>query len=229
MRISGLSHYALSGCVAVAMLVACGGLHPPIGATGGMQRAAAKKMKVFSYTGKRQEFKVPAGATQITVMARGASGPSFGSGGNGGYTGGEGGVVTATISVTPGETLAIFVGGEGGSTGVGGFNGGGFSCGDSCGSGGSGTGGGGASDVRQNGDGLLNRAVVAGGGGGGGINSGYGAGAGGAGGGDVGGRGGNEGSSNGFGGRGGTQVKGGKGGRGGERGGQTRQCDKSRH
>ena len=48
------------------------------------------------------------------------------------YQGGNGGLVTATISVTPGETLAVLVGGEGGTAmygtkGIGGYNGGGGS------------------------------------------------------------------------------------------------------
>jgi len=76
---------------------------------------------------------------------------------------GAGGSVKATIPVTPGEKLAIFVGGYGATAG--GFNGGGTG-GSTGGSGGNGGGGGGASDVRQGGDRLANRVVVAGGGGG---------------------------------------------------------------
>ncbi|MGA7094591.1 MAG: hypothetical protein WBX23_11205, partial [Candidatus Cybelea sp.] len=80
----------------------------------------------FSYTGAQQNFVVPKRVTQISVKASGA-------GGEGGE-GGEGGLVKATIPVTPGESLAIFVGAGGG---YGGFNGGAIH------------GGGGASDVRQ--------------------------------------------------------------------------------
>ncbi|MGB8964955.1 MAG: glycine-rich protein [Candidatus Cybelea sp.] len=137
-------------------------------------------------------------------------------------TGGNGGIVTATIAVTPGETLAIFVGGEGtGDTSNcspgsdGGFNGGG--------AGGSenyclnGTGGGGASDVRQGGDELGDRVIVAGRGGGGAIaNSVFAAGDGSFGGGNVGARGTGV-PVGGYGGTGGTQDRGGKGGAAGER------------
>ena len=77
-----------------------------------------------------------------------------------------GGLVKATIPVTPGETLAVFVGGAGIPEGNG-YNGGGAN-GNSgtCSGSGCGGGGGGASDVRQSGDSLKSRVVVAGGGGG---------------------------------------------------------------
>ncbi|MFZ4656017.1 MAG: InlB B-repeat-containing protein, partial [Caldilineaceae bacterium] len=116
--------------------------------------------QTFNFTGAAQQFTVPAGVTSVTIQADGAQGNDFAAGG------GEGGTVQATISVTPGETLYVYVGGQGGARtggdgGAGGFNGGG--------AGGSGVlggyGGGGASDVRQGGNGLANRAVVAGGGG----------------------------------------------------------------
>jgi len=150
----------------------------------------------FFYTGSQQSFTVPAGVTQVTVGANGASGS--------GATAGLGGSVTATIPVLPGQILNVYVGG------IGGFNGSGASGGDGCGSP-----GGDASDVRQFGNGLAQRVVVAGGGGGGFCNNGFGGGNGGAGGGltaaqgfnvNVGGNGG------GFGGLGGTQAAGGAGG-----------------
>ena len=108
---------------------------------------------------------VPDGVTAITVDAHGASGGS--GAGNPAVAGGLGGRTTATIVVTPGETLKVVVGGAGQSwagiaTALGGSNGGG-DAGDA-----SAGGGGGASDVRQGGSGLANRVVVAGGGGGGG-------------------------------------------------------------
>ncbi len=85
-------------------------------------------------------------------------------------TGGLGAHVQAILSVTPGQTLAILVGGRGGDGGsqgaAGGFNGG---AGDTGGIAGVGGGGGGASDVRTGaGDtsGLSSRLLVAGGGGG---------------------------------------------------------------
>ncbi len=111
------------------------------------------------------DFVVPVGVTSLTVDAYGASG---GSGdGNPAVAGGLGGRTTATIAVTPGETLKVVVGGAGQSwagseTALGGSNGGGDAGYTFAG------GGGGASDVRQGGSGLANRVVVAGGGGGGG-------------------------------------------------------------
>jgi hypothetical protein len=118
--------------------------------------------QTFDYTGAEQQFIVPAGVTSVTIQAFGAQG--------GGDVVGEGGTIQATISVTPGETLFVYVGGQGGpyfsgAGGAGGFNGGGAG-----GSGGlAGGGGGGASDVRQGGNTLNDRVVVAGGGGGNGL------------------------------------------------------------
>ena len=140
--------------------------------------------QVFNAIGAQQNFVVPAGVTSVTVQAHGARG---GRGSSLNVTPGNGGSVTATIAVTPGETLALFVGGLGGdghanAPGAGGFNGGGT---------GpvvlnTGGGGGGASDVRQGGSALANRVVVAGGGGGSGTGGGVAGGTGGAGGGTTG-------------------------------------------
>ncbi len=111
---------------------------------------------------------MPNGVTSLNVTAVGAPG-SVGSdtsfGGNG-SAGGKGAVVTAPVSVTPGENLFVEVGGVGKKDGSAAFNGGGRG---SLGSGG----GGGATDVRtasRNGDAAASRAsriLVAGGGGGG--------------------------------------------------------------
>jgi uncharacterized repeat protein (TIGR01451 family) len=129
-------------------------------------------------------FTVPAGVTQVTVVASGAQG------GNSGFSvGGKGGSASAALAVDPGEALAVNVGGVGptgsalGPGGDGGANGGG--------PGGDGNtagpaGGGGASDVRQGGTSLLNRVLIGGGGGGAG---GYDGGGGGVGGGPTGGSG----------------------------------------
>lgn len=116
--------------------------------------------KTFKYTGSAQSFTVPAHVTLLTIVALGAAG--------GGDTNlgcahtGRGGRVHAVISVTPGERLTIYVGGQG-STSGGGYNGGAAGAG-------SGVtisnGGGGASDVRVSPGGLHDRIVVAGGGGG---------------------------------------------------------------
>jgi glycine rich protein len=112
----------------------------------------------LGYLGAEQDLVVPPGVKAVMVAASGAAGSAGAYGG----TAGDGGTTTATITVTPGETLAIFVGGQGvistGSGAAGGFNGGGAGTLH-------GSGGGGASDVRQGGDALANRVVVAGGGG----------------------------------------------------------------
>jgi len=111
--------------------------------------------QTFTYTGKKQTFVVPSGVTLLTITAYGASGGAIGS-----YPGGHGGLVKAAISVEPGESLSIFVGGIGRRSVHTAFNGGGA---------GSGSrhhhsaGGGGASDVRLA-TGV--RIIVAGGGGG---------------------------------------------------------------
>jgi hypothetical protein len=157
-------------------------------------------------------FTVPAGVHSITITADGASGGSDSS-----YGYAQGGLVVATVPVTPKESLAVFVGGEGGFD-EGGYNGGSPGQIKSYGA----HGGGGASDVRQGGDGLQDRVVVAGGGGGlGGFGS-FGApGAGGSGGGHVG----DDGlpldqtGINASGGKGGAQRSGAEGGRAGRRGG----------
>jgi len=211
---------ALNMGAAAALLAGCGESQPPLATSGERLQLDGHGTKTFSYSGAEQHFKVPRGVTQLKVVASGASGPTASSSGCG-YEGGSGGLVKATIPVTPGEKLAVVVGGEGdsgsacGTSGKGGFNGGGNG-GEGV-SASNGTGGGGASDVREGGDTLLNRILVAGGGGGGGENLSYGAGRGGAGGRRVGGHGGSgyRCSSDGHGGRGGTQIAGGRGGRGG--------------
>jgi len=109
----------------------------------------------FNFTGAQQTWTVPAGVTSITVDAQGAQGgtSSYGTGGNGGR-------VQATISVSPGQTVYVNVGGQG-SMSVGGWNGGGVPYGCGC-----VAGGGGATDIRIGGVALADRKIVAGGGGG---------------------------------------------------------------
>jgi hypothetical protein len=123
-------------------------------------RVLVAKRKTFHYTGGKQIFIVPAGVKKVMITADGASGADYGE-----YLGGRGGLIRATVSVTPDEALAIVVGASGGH---GGFNGGGRG-------GGSGSyaasAGGGASDVRIYDSGR--RLVEAGGGGGAGAASGY--------------------------------------------------------
>src|SRR3954452_20987882 len=114
----------------------------------------------FSFTGAEQSTTVPADATYAHVVATG------GHGGGGTSSAGRAHTVIGDITVTPGSTLYVDVGGNGQNVvvgGAGGFNGGGSGAG----------GGGGASDVRTlphtDGGTLGSRLVVAGGGGGAGV------------------------------------------------------------
>jgi hypothetical protein len=218
-------------CMAAVALSGCSAYQPPtVTPAGRAQNAAQTGSQTFKYTGTEQDFRIPSRVTQISVLALGAGTPSEdGSPSGPFYTGSNGGLVQATISVKPGERVAVFVGGQGklsvlGGGGVGGFNGGG--------TGGvgiqysyfydGGCGGGGASDVRLGGDRLKDRVIIAGGGGGPGIGGVfYGGGHGGPGGGKIGGPGGSgyPGNPSGFGGLGGTQSAGGAGGPGGDRSG----------
>lgn len=159
-----------------------------------------KFTETFNDTGGQQQWIVPAGVTSIQVDVRGAQGGS--GSGNGGGGGGKGARVRTTLSVTPGETLYVYVGGQNGYNGGGGGGSyGAYPGGD----------GGGASDIRQGGTTLSNRVVVAGGGGGGGGGAGV-----------PGGEGGNGGYNGGGGGSysggGGTQSAGGAGNGGGSTG-----------
>lgn len=130
----------------------------------------AQIVTTFNYTGAKQTYTVPSGVTSIEVEVIGAQGGNaIGSAvgwgdGDVDIKGGLGGRVICTLPVTPGESLEIYVGGQGGLS-SGGFNGGGNPA--IC----SGTeviaaGGGGGSDIRQGGSEIGDRVVVAGGGGG---------------------------------------------------------------
>ena len=78
--------------------------------------ASPQQRKTFVYTGKAQPFTVPSYLIKITVIVIGARGT--------GAPVTYGGRVRATIPVTGGEKLVVFVGGQG-SGAIGGFNGGG--------------------------------------------------------------------------------------------------------
>lgn len=214
MRLRGvvLCRFVLSASVAATLLAGCGGSQPLIGAPDATSGSGALPYnKTFHYTGKKQSFKVPAGVSSITVVALGAAGHSSPSHRT---VSGRGGRVYAVIPVQSGERLYIFVGGAGFPYhGDGGFNGGGNGGGFY----GDGYGGGGASDIREGGDKLADRILVAGGGGGAGEGDG---GDGGAGGGSIGGAGLGAGSGlyGGGGGGGGTQTAGGAAGKRGKGG-----------
>ena len=154
---------ALPACAAFGVLVPlCG-----VSAAG-----AETISQTFSYTGAEQTFTVPAGVFSVQVLAVGGSGGS----GQDWYdthlsvAGGAAAQVSGDLSVRPGETLYVEVGGNGQNraSGGSGFPSGGYNGGGN----GGGGGGGGASDVRTSprASGLFpgNRLLVAAGGGGGG-------------------------------------------------------------
>ena len=130
----------------------------------------------FSYTGSVQNWTVPNGNTTITVTAYGGSG---GDGANGttvnGATGGNGAAVTATISVTAGDTLYLYVGGSGANASIRTGGSGGWGGGSSISSGGNGgtassgygAGGGGGGTLISTSSSLSDALIIAGGGGGG--------------------------------------------------------------
>ncbi len=176
--------------------------------------------QTFHFTGIAQTFQVPSGVKKVTITAKGAGTPSA-----------RGGLVKATVAVTPGDALSIVVGGAPDGR-QGGYNGG--ADGGICAVGGNGCllrggGGAGASDVRLGGSALQDRILVAAGAGGRGGPGQYHGGPGGEGGGVSGGHGengvpvgsqhGSYGHVNGGGGAGGaTQRRGGTRGAGGKDG-----------
>jgi hypothetical protein len=134
--------------------------------------------RLFEYTGSSQSWVVPSGVGLLMSDVQGAQG---------GSNPGSGGRIKGNISVIPGNTIYMLVGGQGGSEFettcrptypslvAGGFNGGGTGGGSQdsylCPSGQSfyrrGAGGGGASDIRTSASDLATRLIIAGGGGGG--------------------------------------------------------------
>lgn len=126
--------------------------------------ACASAALTYDYTGAMQSFAVPTGVNSITFEAWGAQGWS------GTYTGGLGGYATGTLAVTQGQTVYVYVGGQGVVANVtatpmgGGWNGGGN--GQNNGTDNTVGGGGGASDIRYGGTALADRKLVAAGGGG---------------------------------------------------------------
>lgn len=129
----------------------------------GLFNLATAQQSTFNFTGGIQTFTVPCGVNQVHIAAYGAQGGSGAAGGNSsaGGAGGQGGQAEGDLTVSPGDVLNIFVGGQGAAP-TGGFNGGANGGSQNAG------GGGGASDVRVGGTAEANRVIVAGGGGGGG-------------------------------------------------------------
>ncbi len=133
-----------------------------------VKECSANATLVFNYTGSAQTWTVPDGITSIDVTLTGAEGGVSYYDASRGSHAGRGGKVTATLAVTPGQVLNLYVGGKGqdftnvsGVQAMGGYNGGG--------NGGAygyySAGGGGASDIRIGGTSLSDRVIVAGGGG----------------------------------------------------------------
>lgn len=127
--------------------------------------AGSASAESFTETDSVQTYTVPQRVTQLQLTAIGGAGGSSLSG----ATGGEGGVVSSTLTVTPGQTLYVYVGGDGqgvesgtssGGAQAGGYNGGGSSAYSL------GAGGGGASDVQTAPGPMSSPLLVAGGGGG---------------------------------------------------------------
>ena len=71
----------------------------------GAASAADPVTETFVCTNAAQEWVVPEGVTEATVDLRGAKGGDAAD-----SVGGAGGRATATITVTPGETIAVYVG-----------------------------------------------------------------------------------------------------------------------
>ncbi len=122
---------------------------------------------LYGYTGTSQTFTAPQTGT-YKIELWGAQG-----GTNGTYIGGKGAYTTGEISLSKGETLYVYIGGEGEAnntiTNIGGYNGGGYSGNNG---GAKSYGGGGATDIRltsgtwNDTTSLASRLMVASGGGG---------------------------------------------------------------
>ena len=134
-----------------------------------VQFLTAQTTQTFNYTGSQQTFTVPACVTSISIQAKGAMGANSNDRLPSNTTGGLGGIASGNLSVSPGDVLYIYVGGQGNANGNGGFNGGasgGYgNAGSSC-IGGPAAGGGGASDVRATGSAWSNIVIFGGGRGG---------------------------------------------------------------
>ena len=144
------------------------GQAPPSCSTTGSSWANGPVSLTYNFSGSINNWTVPTGVTSVTVDMQGATGGGTPGLDVDGYQspGGNGGRVEITgsgLSVTPGHTLSILVGGAGSNSGGGGYGGGG-----------SdaiftpvwpGSGGGGYSSIK---DGTTILAIAGGGGGGGG-------------------------------------------------------------
>lgn len=169
--------------------------------------ASALQTVTFNFTGGIQTWTAPYTGT-IWLKVWGAQGGHNTSKDGDTTLGGYGGYAEGTVHVTKGQTLYIYVGGQGQSSNAGGPRAnGGWNGGGKAGPKNDSGGGGGATDVRIGGTSLNNRVIVAGGGGGAG-NGNYSSTVGGSGGGQNGGDGGKRSTSS-HSGTGATQTSGG--------------------
>ena len=105
-----LHRYAFSVSAACALLAGCGGSQPPMARRTRAQNVFASirsKHSKFYFTGFYQHFHVPSRVTKVMVIADGGSGDNDYC-----HPGAQGGLVQAVKIAVPGESLAIFVGGE---------------------------------------------------------------------------------------------------------------------
>lgn len=147
-------NYKITGKVLSLLTILFSGVHALLAQT------------TFNYTGAQQTYVVPAGVSSIHIECYGAQGGHGGPSTTG--LGGLGGFAEGDLNVTPGQTLYIYVGGQGESyvlNGTGGWNGGAGTAATSDDNKRPGCGGGGT-DVRVGGTALTDRVIVAGGGGG---------------------------------------------------------------
>ncbi len=124
----------------------------------------ASGTNTFNYTGSVQTFTVPTGVSSISIDMQGGKGGNSSVGALGGF----GGRTQATLAVTAGTNIYVYVGGAGATASGAGIATGGTMAGGT--SGQFAGGGGGGSDIRIGGTALSNRVVIAAGGGGAGYN-----------------------------------------------------------
>ena len=172
------NHYVTVGAQTATLTFSTGTWTPTVtGISGGSSCTIVNNCNstYFSYLGLMGTYTVPAGCNSLVVTAAGAQGGSNSYNGTYPAAGGLGGLVTATVSVSSGAILDVFVGGRGsgntsgGVGAAGGYNGGGTS-GWNSGYSLAGGGGGGATDVSTSA--TLNSSTIlvcAGGGGGAGL------------------------------------------------------------
>lgn len=130
----------------------------------------------FSYTGSYQTQKLTPGTYRLQVWgAQGGSNAAYSTYGITAQAGGKGGYSDGNVTISSNTTVRVYVGGQGSSSGSGGYNGGGSTPGTSSHNADNELGyskmggGGGATDIRLSDGSLYSRMIVAGGGSGGAV------------------------------------------------------------